>query len=403
MQSSGVTFDLISDRQLRSTRVDEGMLLTQGNATYRVVILPLSRFIPLETFEHVLSLARNGATVISLGDWPADVSGLSNLDARRQQFRTLAGDVQFGPMTGEGIREARVGRGRILRGDHVGVLLARAGVTRERMVDLGLQFHRRVDSDGRFYFISNPGERALDGWVPLPSGDRPIVVFDPMSGRRGTAMVRDAARVEREIYLQIPAGGSLIVAESGGDARGRYDSHRAAGASLSIDGPWTVRFERGGPTRPASRAVQQLTSWTEFGGEAQAFSGTATYTTSTRRPPGNADAWQLDLGIVRESARVRLNGRDLGTLIGPPHRLVLDNAWLSDTNELEVSVTNLSANRIRDLDLRGVPWKKFYNVNFPARLPQNRGPDGLFTAAGWEPLDSGLLGPVTLTPLAVIR
>jgi hypothetical protein len=30
-----------------------------------------------------------------------------------------------------------------------------------------------------------------------------------------------------------------------------------------------------------------------------------------------------------------------------------------------VSVTNLSANRIRDLDVRGVPWKKFYNVNFP--------------------------------------
>jgi len=62
-------------------------------------------------------------------------------------------------------------------------------------------------------------------------------------------------------------------------------------------------------------------------------------------------------------------------------------------------VTNLSANRIRDLDRRGVPWKKFYNVNFPAKLPQNRGADGLFSAAGWEPLDSGLLGPVTLTPL----
>ncbi len=26
------------------------------------------------------------------------------------------------------------------------------------------------------------------------------------------------------------------------------------------------------------------------------------------------------------------------------------------TNALEVSVTNLSANRIRDLDVRGVPW-----------------------------------------------
>ena len=63
-------------------------------------------------------------------------------------------------------------------------------------------------------------------------------------------------------------------------------------------------------------------------------------------------------------------------------------------------MTNLSANRIADLDRRGVPWKKFYNVNFPARLPESRGADGLFSAAHWTPLESGLIGPVTLTPLA---
>ena len=113
--------------------------------------------------------------------------------------------------------------------------------------------------------------------------------------------------------------------------------------------------------------------------------------------------WQLDLGRVAESARIRLNGRELATIVGPPYRVVLDASQLKAMNTLEVSVTNLSANRIRDLDLRGVRWKKFYNVNFPARLPENRGPDGLFTAARWEPLESGLLGPVTLTPLTVIR
>jgi hypothetical protein len=57
------------------------------------------------------------------------------------------------------------------------------------------------------------------------------------------------------------------------------------------------------------------------------------------------------------------------------------------------------ANRIADLDRRGVQWKKFYNTNFPARLAANRGPDGLFSAAKWAPLPSGLAGPVTLTPM----
>jgi hypothetical protein len=67
---------------------------------------------------------------------------------------------------------------------------------------------------------------------------------------------------------------------------------------------------------------------------------------------------------------------------------------------LEIEVTNLAANRIAALDRAGVPWKKFYNVNFPARTPQDRGPDGLFTAAKWEPAESGLVGPVTLRALA---
>jgi hypothetical protein len=102
---------------------------------------------------------------------------------------------------------------------------------------------------------------------------------------------------------------------------------------------------------------------------------------------------------VRESARVRLNGRDLGTLIGPWFRVVLEKEWIRPSNVLEVAVANLAANRIAALDRAGVNWKRFYNINMPARLPENRGPDGLFTAAKWEPLESGLMGPVTLTPV----
>ena len=86
-------------------------------------------------------------------------------------------------------------------------------------------------------------------------------------------------------------------------------------------------------------------------------------------------------------------------MIGPTFRLTLDPSQLAAANILEIHVSNLMANRIAALDKAGVRWRKFYNVNFPARFPANRGPDGLFSAAAWEPLDSGLLGPVTLTPM----
>lgn len=402
LHAAGFTYDFVSDRQLRRTRVANGRAITEGGTAYAVIVLPAARYVPLETVLHVLDLARDGATVVSLERWPADVSGLADLDSRRTRYRAALEAVALVPAEADGLREAAIGRGRVLQGSDLSRLLGRAGVRREAMVDRGLQFARRVDALGRIYFVSNPGDRAIDGWVPLDSRAPAVMGFDPMSGRAGGLDVRGAERA-REVYLQVPAGGSLIVAESPAAARASFGAYRPGGEAMAISGPWTVRFLAGGPRLPAPRTIPQLASWTTFGQDAEAFSGTASYTTTFTRPPSGVRLWALDLGRVAESAKVRVNGRDLATLIAPPYRVVLDSSQLRATNTIAVSVTNLSANRVRDLDRRGVAWKKFYNVNFPARFPENRGPDGLFSAAGWEPLDSGLLGPVTLTPLSSVR
>jgi hypothetical protein len=229
-----------------------------------------------------------------------------------------------------------------------------------------------------------------------------LMAFDAMSGRQGRLNVRAVDRA-REVYLQIPAGGSLIVAESPASGSQAFDAYRSAGEPTAVGASWAVDFLKGGPRLPSQHTLDRLVSWTTLGRDAEVFSGTASYKTTFPRPATSGHLWQLDLGRVADSARLRVNGRDLATLIQAPYRVVLDAAQLTATNTPEISVTNLSANRIRDLDVRGVAWKKFYNVNFPARFPDNRGSDGLFTASRWEPLESGLLGPVTLTPVAVVK
>jgi hypothetical protein len=402
LQAAGFTYDFISDRQVRRAKAADGRLRVEGGGSYRTVVLPASRFVALETLQHVLDLARSGATVVSFDGWPSDVSGLADLESRRTRFRTVLDGVAIGPAGADGVREAPVGAGRILQGGDLTRLLSRAGVQREPMVDQGLQFHRRADAMGRVYFVTNPGERAIDGWVPLDSRAETIVAFDPMTGRQGRVAARTTGAA-REVHVQISPGGSIILAESRSAVQETFDAYRAAGDGIAVAGRWTVRFVKGGPSLPPQRLLDRLASWTTFGSEAEGFSGTAVYSVTLPRPASASSFWQLDLGRVAESAGVRLNGRDLATLIGPPYRVVLDAAQLRATNTLEVSVSNLSANRVRDLDRRGVAWKKFYNVNFPARYPENRGADGLFTAATWEPLESGLLGPVTLTPLTLVR
>ena len=166
-----------------------------------------------------------------------------------------------------------------------------------------------------------------------------------------------------------------------------------ASAPVALAGTWKVEFIEGGPNLPKGFANDRLTSWTEPDDEdARRFGGTARYRIGFAAPK-TGKQFVLDLGRVCQSARVRVNGRDLGTLILPPYRTVLQD--LKPTgNILEVEVTNVAANRIRDLDRRHVAWRIFRDINF-ASLPPNRS----FDASNWPLYDSGLLGPVTLQPI----
>jgi hypothetical protein len=166
-----------------------------------------------------------------------------------------------------------------------------------------------------------------------------------------------------------------------------------------------VEFIKGGPTLPARTEVTTLGSWTDWPGNGfQAFSGSATYTLKFPCPAGESAGWQLDLGHVADNARVTLNGREIAAvLFQPPFAVTIPADRLLAENTLVVTVTNLAANRIADLDRRDPSWKKFYNTNMPARRRENAGPDGNFSAAKWTPRPSGLLGPVTLTPLKALQ
>ena len=108
--------------------------------------------------------------------------------------------------------------------------------------------------------------------------------------------------------------------------------------------------------------------------------------------------WLLQVDSVRESAEVFLNGKPVGTMIGPCFELAFDGRLLKEQNLLEIKVSNLMANRIAWMDRNHIFWKKFYNVNFPARLRENS-KNGLFDASEWKPKPSGIWGKVDMYPL----
>lgn len=385
----GYLFDYVSGRLLDTANVEANQIQMPGGA-YQALLVPPCTHIPLDTFRKLLELAGQGVTIIFQDRLPGDVPGMTRLEARRAALEQLLAGLDWDPQG----RQARVGNGRILVGNDLEALLADAGIKREAAADSGFDLIRRKHNAGLYYFLRYRGAEPFEGWLPLAATPKSVVILDPTTGRTGVAAVRPATSGASEAYIQCAPGASIILRtlDEQRIAAPPWEYTKAAGEAFSLNGTWQIEFIEGGPDLPSPAPMDALRSWTTLGSEqVERFAGTARYTLVFDAPAGDADVWWLDLGRVAESARARINGRDLGTAIAPPFRFDLPGGSLQPKgNTLEIEVTNLSANRIRDLDRRRVQWRIFNDINF---VNIDYKP---FDAAQWPLRDSGLLGPVTL-------
>ncbi len=188
-------------------------------------------------------------------------------------------------------------------------------------------------------------------------------------------------------------------------------------APLEVAGPWELRFPPnwGAPDRVT---LDKLISWSDHDNPGvKFFSGTATYTKTIAVPRemlGKDRRICLDLGRVQVMARVKLNGKGLGILWKEPYRLDVTDALRAGDNALEIGVTNLWINRmIGDEEL---PEDSDRNPNgtlkaWPQWVKEGKpSPTGRFTFTSWRlwkkgeaPVESGLIGPVTIRVSALAR
>ena len=119
--------------------------------------------------------------------------------------------------------------------------------------------------------------------------------------------------------------------------------------------------------------------------------GTGVYTTTFQMTKQQArEHWMINLGDVRESARVYINGQFIGCAWAVPFILDCRNTLKKGKNELRVEVTNLPANRISGMDRRTIPWRKMKEINVVDINYKKT------TYESWQPVKSGLNGVVRL-------
>ena len=396
----GYTYDTVSDQFLSNVSCKDGKVSISQNE-YALVIVPKCHLIPLETVKNLLELAQTGATILFQDSIPQDVPGFADLESRRKSLHEMLSskipgldDINAGTdnLT-ETYQEFPVGKGKVILSDLESSLKKRS-VPRESAMDSGIRFVRRQSKKGYDYFFVNRSTDTFDGWMALGKPAQSAVLMDPLyEDRTGQAALKQVENLP-QVYLQLCPGQSMILRTyaAQNDFGQLWQYCEPAGDTSHIEGPWDIEFIEGGPVLPAGQKLNELSSWTTFDDETARFYGTARYTTTFEAPEDEADDWLLDLGRVCNSARVTLNGVPLGTLWAEPFQLQVGSYLTPGKNTLEVDVTNPAANRVRDMDRRGVDWKYFYDINV---VDLNYRP---LDASNWPLFDSGLLGPVQLYP-----
>ena len=338
---AGFDCDYISERLLMGVEYKDGMLQTAAGTRYKGLVIPGSGHMPESVKAHINSLKAQGAYII---------------------YGTRATDLMS------------------------------AAKPEAMKTECGLKAIRRKNATGYHYFIANLSPDDIEDKLPLAVSFKDAAWFNPLNGEIMPANISGDS-----IAIRLRSGDSMILQT--------YDEPLADNQNLTaqsqksiiknqivLDGPWKLSFTEEAPKVNQTFTLTKPQVWNTLDNDsAKVTMGTGVYTTHMKLSKKDlAGRWQIDLGDVRESARVYINSHFIGCAWCVPFVLDCKNALKAGDNEIRIEVTNLPANRIADYDRRGIKWRKMEEINV-VDINYKR-----TTYDAWESVPSGLNSEVRL-------
>ena len=433
----GYDYDVTDTEVLLHRMVaDSSGLHTPEGIHYRMLILPPWRIMPLSVLEFVASYLEAGGIVV--GERPLRPQGIVPA-TEKARYRQLADRIWGGCAAASPNAGVHVGRGTLFcEANARGALSALHILPDFEAGSPAIDYvHRRTET-ADIYFIRNGNPEAVTSRITFRVANLQPEIFDPVTGKATPEMLYEKTSDGRTRMLvslapyeaffvvfrrpatlhlthlqlnrqNVSLSDETMVTETNGKLElrtsvpGAYsvtlsNGHEvnvevnAAEAQLLTSG-WTLDFPPNWGA-PAHVDVPTLKSWTEFADPGiRYFSGTATYRTTIHieadQLVSGCELW-LDLGDVYEVARIRINDTSLTPAWKHPYAARVDTYLHPGNNALEVEVTNLWPNRLIGDAQPGVTHRYTWtNIKkFTASSPL---------------LPSGMLGPVSLSPVYVRR
>jgi len=368
---AGYDCDSINDEVLL-TRVSakDGRIVLPDGMSYRLLVLPPTEIMSISVLKKLNELSKAGVAIV--GAKPLRTPGLRGYPACDDEVKKLASKLKL--ISGKSLQEA----------------LAALGVQADfESKGAPLHYIHRRSKGADIYFVSNQQDKSVSAECTFRAAGRQPELWDAVTGECRDAVAFKIAGGRTTVPLELAPRGSLLVVfrKSASSTKGPAASNFPELAQVGkISGPWTVKFDAkwGGPKSVEFKTLEDWTKRPEKG--IKYYSGKATYHKTFDLPNtsrGVGERLYIDLKRVRNVARVRLNGKDLGVIWTAPWRVEITGAIKPSANKLEIDVINLWPNRLIG-DAAEPKEERLTKTNvtkFKANSPL---------------LPSGLLGPVTL-------
>ena len=285
-----------------------------------------------------------------------------------------------------------------------------------------LQWTHRRDGDIDIYFIANTKDTTLQTDIILDITQKTPEIWHPERAAIQSAVAWQTSNGKTTVRLKLDTHEAIFLvlrAQTGYEGPGLTLKEPLIKHTFTIDTPWAVIFG----DHEADTTYSHLTSWTEHQEPTiKYFSGTARYSNSLKvKKLSKGERYILDLGQVKNLAKVYVNGTLCAHLWRPPFQTDITELLHKGENEIVIEVTNLWINRLvgDEQEPDDVEWTEpmiFGHApgtpkagRFMAKVPDwlannwprpSKGRKAVISFKFYEKdaplLPSGLLGPVTI-------
>jgi hypothetical protein len=357
----GYNFDGCAPGSLYKASVVNGNIVFPGGASYKLLVLPAVPTMTLALLTKIAALVKAGATVY--GTPPVKSPSLVDYPACDDKISTLVSQV-WGQYANGAKQVHNYGKGKVIwRGvgtrldnlypvyDVTANILKNMGVVDDFQSDGALRYTHRASTNWDAYFVANNTADELITDITLRIAKGVPQLWDPLTGK--IIVLSDFIRGGGHTTIAMkfaPYQSYFVVFAKDlqpAIATAKKINYSTPKTARTLDGPWQVAFDPkwGGPKSVTFDALSDWTKRPEDG--IKYYSGTATYIKTFGMPlVSSSGKYYIDLVEVKNLARVKLNGKDLGILWTAPWRKEIPASLLKAKNTLEVEVVNLWLNRL---------------------------------------------------------